>query len=123
MVTTTIPGLGRLGLSICYDVRFPALFEALGFRYFGPFNGHNVIKLVEIFRHARRAGLLTGFVSNGNGTPEALAYLRENGFKTYVVSGGGVEFMRAFAEETYGIPAEQVVGCRGGVPLAVHQPG
>jgi len=41
---------------------------------------------------------------------ELLAYLRANGFKTYIVSGGGVEFMRAFAEQVYGIPPEQVIG-------------
>ena len=44
---------------------------------------------------------------------ELLAYLRANGFKTFIVSGGGVEFMRAFAERTYGIPPEQVVGSSG----------
>jgi len=41
---------------------------------------------------------------------ELLAYLRENGFKTYITSGGGVEFMRVFSEEVYGIPPEQVIG-------------
>jgi hypothetical protein len=41
---------------------------------------------------------------------ELLAYLRANGFKTYIVSGGGVEFMRAFTEKIYGIAPEQVVG-------------
>lgn len=41
---------------------------------------------------------------------ELLAYLRGNGFKTFIVTGGGVEFVRAFAEEAYGIPPEQVVG-------------
>ena len=41
---------------------------------------------------------------------ELLVYLRTNGFKTYIVSGGGVEFMRAFAERVYGVPPEQVVG-------------
>jgi phosphoglycolate phosphatase-like HAD superfamily hydrolase len=41
---------------------------------------------------------------------EVLSYLRANGFKTFIVSGGGVEFMRAFADATYGIPPEQVVG-------------
>jgi phosphoserine phosphatase len=41
---------------------------------------------------------------------ELLAYLRQNGFKTFIVSGGTVEFMRAFAERVYGIPPEQVVG-------------
>jgi phosphoserine phosphatase len=41
---------------------------------------------------------------------ELLAYLRANGFKTYIVSGGGIEFMRAWAERVYGIPPEQVIG-------------
>jgi phosphoserine phosphatase len=41
---------------------------------------------------------------------ELLAYLRRNGFKTFVVSGGGIEFMRAWAEGVYGIPPEQIVG-------------
>jgi phosphoglycolate phosphatase-like HAD superfamily hydrolase len=44
---------------------------------------------------------------------ELLAYLRANGFKTFIVSGGGVEFMRAFAERVYGIPPEQVIGSSG----------
>ena len=44
---------------------------------------------------------------------ELLAYLRTNEFKTFIVSGGGVEFMRAFAEKTYGIPPEQIVGSQG----------
>jgi phosphoserine phosphatase len=41
---------------------------------------------------------------------ELLAFLRANGFKTYIVSGGGVEFMRPMTEKVYGIPPEQVVG-------------
>jgi phosphoglycolate phosphatase-like HAD superfamily hydrolase len=41
---------------------------------------------------------------------ELIAYLRQNAFKTYIVSGGTVEFMRVFAEKIYGIPPEQVVG-------------
>lgn len=41
---------------------------------------------------------------------ELLQYLRANGFKTYIVSGGGIEFMRPWAEQTYGIPPEQVIG-------------
>ena len=44
---------------------------------------------------------------------ELLRYLRANGFRTYIVSGGGVEFMRAFTEKTYGIPPEQVIGSSG----------
>jgi haloacid dehalogenase-like hydrolase len=41
---------------------------------------------------------------------ELLAYLRANGFKTFIVSGGGVEFMRPWTERVYGVPPEQVVG-------------
>jgi len=44
---------------------------------------------------------------------EVLTYLRANGFKTFIVSGGGVDFIRAFAEKTYGIPPEQVIGSSG----------
>jgi phosphoglycolate phosphatase-like HAD superfamily hydrolase len=44
---------------------------------------------------------------------ELLAYLRANGFKTFVVSGGGVEFMRAFAPDAYRIPPDQIVGSMG----------
>jgi phosphoglycolate phosphatase-like HAD superfamily hydrolase len=44
---------------------------------------------------------------------ELLAYLRANGFKTFIISGGGVEFMRAWVEKVYGIPPEQVVGSMG----------
>jgi hypothetical protein len=41
---------------------------------------------------------------------ELLAHLRANGFKTYIVSGGGIEFMRPMTEQVYGIPPEQVIG-------------
>lgn len=44
---------------------------------------------------------------------ELLAYLRANGFKTYIVSGGGVEFMRPRSERVYGVPPEQVIGSTG----------
>ncbi len=44
---------------------------------------------------------------------ELLGFLRANGFKTYIVSGGGVEFMRAWAETVYGIPPEQIIGSSG----------
>ena len=44
---------------------------------------------------------------------ELLDYLRANGFETYIASGGGTDFMRAFAEPVYGIPPEQVIGSTG----------
>lgn len=61
---------------------------------------------------------------------EVLDYLRVNGFKTYIVSGGGAEFMRPWAEEVYGIPPEQVIGSsistkfqmKDGVPELVRLP-
>jgi phosphoserine phosphatase len=61
---------------------------------------------------------------------ELLDYLRANGYKTFIVSGGGVEFMRAFAERTYGIPPEQAIGSsivteyevRDGKPVIVRLP-
>lgn len=61
---------------------------------------------------------------------EVLTYLRANGFKTFIVSGGGVEFMRPWVEEAYGIPPEQVVGSsavvsfemKEGKPVLMKQP-
>jgi haloacid dehalogenase-like hydrolase len=44
---------------------------------------------------------------------ELLAYFHANGFKNFIVSGGGIEFMRGFAEVTYGVPPEQVIGSSG----------
>ncbi|MBB5210852.1 HAD family hydrolase [Microbulbifer hydrolyticus] len=51
---------------------------------------------------------------------ELMDYLRANGFKTFIVSGGGVDFMRVFAEETYGIPPDQVVGSSLKAKYEVH---
>lgn len=61
---------------------------------------------------------------------ELLAYLRDNGFKTYIVSGGGIAFMRPTSEAAYGIPPEQVVGSsvvtelqvKDGKPVLVRMP-
>ncbi len=51
---------------------------------------------------------------------ELLAYLRANAFKTFIVSGGGIEFMRPWTEKVYGIPPEQIVSSTGGLKLEVH---
>ena len=51
---------------------------------------------------------------------ELLAYLRNYGFKTFIVSGGGIEFMRPWAEQVYGIPPEQIVGSSGGLKYEVR---
>jgi hypothetical protein len=58
---------------------------------------------------------------------ELIAYLRANGFKTFIVSGGGVEFMRPWTEQVYGVPPEQIIGSsiktrfqmRGDIPGAL----
>lgn len=60
---------------------------------------------------------------------ELLDYLRDNDFKVFIVSGGGIDFLRVFAEEVYGVPPEQVVGSslkakyeiRNGLPVIVKQ--
>jgi phosphoserine phosphatase len=49
---------------------------------------------------------------------EVLKYLRANGYKTYIVTGGGQDFVRTYSEATYGIPPEQVVGTAGGTKYA-----
>ena len=61
---------------------------------------------------------------------DLLEYLRANGFKTYITSGGGIELLRVFAEDVYGIPPEQVIGSslkvqyeyRDGNPALVRLP-
>ena len=61
---------------------------------------------------------------------EVLSYLRANGFKTFIVSGGGIEFMRPWVERVYGIPPEQIIGSsiktkfemRDGQPVLVRLP-
>jgi phosphoserine phosphatase len=61
---------------------------------------------------------------------ELMAYLRDNGFKTYIVTGGGEEFLRPWTEKVYGVPPEQVIGSsiktkfevRNGVPALMRLP-
>jgi phosphoserine phosphatase len=61
---------------------------------------------------------------------EVMDYLRANGFRTYIVTGGGQEFVRAYSEEVYGVPVEQVVGSsiatkyedQGGKPVLMREP-
>lgn len=61
---------------------------------------------------------------------ELLAYLRANDFKTFIISGGGIEFMRPWAEKIYGIPPEQIIGSsiktkfelRDGKPVLLRLP-
>ena len=54
---------------------------------------------------------------------EVLKYLRANGFKTYIVTGGGQDFVRVYSEQVYGIPPEQVVGTAGGTKYGYDKEG
>jgi phosphoglycolate phosphatase-like HAD superfamily hydrolase len=54
---------------------------------------------------------------------EVLHYLRANGYKTYIVTGGGQDFVRAYSEQVYGIPPEQVVGTAGGTAYGYGKDG
>jgi len=54
---------------------------------------------------------------------EVLRYLRDNGYKTFIVTGGGQDFVRVYSERVYGIPPEQVVGSMGGTKLGYDKAG
>lgn len=73
----------------------------------------NVLAWISSARHPRFKRPYTELVYQP--MLELLSYLRANGFKTFIVSGGGVEFMRPWVEKAYGIPPEQVVGSSGTV--------
>ncbi|CAN5130180.1 HAD family hydrolase [soil metagenome] len=69
---------------------------------------HSVNSWLETAKHPRFRRPYTQLIYQP--MVELLAYLRANGFKTYIVSGGGIEFMRPWADKAYGIPPEQIVG-------------
>ena len=73
----------------------------------------SVLNWIATAKHPKSGRLFTQMVYQP--MLELLAYLRANGFKTFIVSGGGVEFMRPWAEKVYGIPPEQIVGSSGGL--------
>ncbi|MBX3437488.1 MAG: haloacid dehalogenase-like hydrolase [Planctomycetaceae bacterium] len=87
-----------------------------------------VTEWIQTARHPKTGRLYTEMVYQP--MLELLAYLRANGFKTFIVSGGGIEFMRPWTERVYGVPPEQVVGSslkskfelRDGVPVLVKLP-
>jgi hypothetical protein len=54
---------------------------------------------------------------------EVMKYLRANGYRTYIVTGGGQDFVRVYAEQTYGVPPEQVVGTAAGTKYGYHKDG
>lgn len=96
----------------------PAIFEIVMATHAGmtteEFN--TIVKdWIATARHPKTGKLYTEMVYQP--MLQLLAFLRVNGFKTYIVSGGGVEFMRPWTEKVYGIPPEQVVGSRGKLKL------
>ena len=78
----------------------------------------SVSKWAATAKHPKTGKLYTEMVYQP--MVELLAYLRASGFKTYIVSGGGQEFMRPWVEKTYGIPPEQVIGSHGELKLEMR---
>ncbi len=70
-----------------------------------------VTEWIATAKHPKSGRLLTEMIYQP--MLELMTYLRANGFKTFIVSGGGIEFMRPWTEKVYGIPPEQVVGSSG----------
>jgi phosphoserine phosphatase len=78
----------------------------------------NVTDWITTARHPKTGKLFTEMAFQP--MLDLLTYLRANSFKTFIVSGGGIEFMRPWAERVYGIPPEQVVGTSGGLKLEIR---
>jgi len=108
-----------------------AMYEILMYTHAGvttdEFEGI-VVSWIATARHPETGKLYTEMVYQP--MLELLAYLQANGFKTFIVSGGGAEFMRPWTEKVYGIPPEQVIGStireeyalRDGIPVIVRLP-
>lgn len=78
-------------------------------------------KWIEGAKHPRWKRLYTDLTYQP--MQEVLQYLRARGFRTYIVTGGGQDFVRVYAQEIYGIPPEQVVGTAGGTKFAYGKGG
>jgi hypothetical protein len=103
---------------------YPALIEIATATHSGMTTdefGPAVVEWLAATRHPQTNRLFTEMVFQP--MLELLGYLRVNGFKTFIVSGGGVEFMRAFAEITYGVPPEQVIGSSGKLKFEMRDSG
>jgi phosphoglycolate phosphatase-like HAD superfamily hydrolase len=78
-------------------------------------------KWIETAKHPRWNRLYTDLTYQP--MLEILQYLRDNGFRTYIVTGGGQDFVRVYAQQVYGIPPEQVVGTAGGARFGYEKDG
>ena len=72
-------------------------------------------------KHARWKRLYTELIYQP--MLEIMQHLRANGFKTYIVTGGGQDFVRMYSQQVYGVPPEQVVGTAGGTKFGYHKDG
>jgi phosphoglycolate phosphatase-like HAD superfamily hydrolase len=81
----------------------------------------NVRKWLETAKHPRWERLYTDLTYQP--MLDVLQYLRDNGFKNYIVTGGGQDFGRVYSERVYGIPPEQVVGTMGGTKFGYNKDG
>ena len=80
-----------------------------------------VSKWIATAKHPRWRRLYTDLTYQP--MQEVLQYLRDNGFKTYIVTGGGQDFVRVYSQRVYGIPPEQVVGSAGGTKFGYDKDG
>jgi phosphoglycolate phosphatase-like HAD superfamily hydrolase len=78
-------------------------------------------KWVETAKHPRWNRLYTELTYQP--MREVLQYMRDNGFKTFIVTGGGQDFVRVYAQQVYGIPPEQVIGTAGGTKYGYDKDG
>jgi phosphoglycolate phosphatase-like HAD superfamily hydrolase len=81
----------------------------------------DVKKWLETAKHPRWKRLYTDLTYQP--MLDVLQYLRDNGFKTYIVTGGGQDFVRVYSQRVYGIPPEQVVGSMGGTKFGYDKDG
>lgn len=98
-------------LKALMDAGMEGLFQLIMISHAGMTNEefHSIVKeWIKTVRHPGTGKLFKEMVYQP--MLEVLEYFRANGFKTYIVSGGGIDFMRPWAEEVYGIPPEQVIG-------------
>jgi len=96
----------------------PAIFQIVAATHTGMTTDEfetTVTEWIATAKHPKTKRLYTEMVYQP--MLELLAYLRANGFKTFIVSGGGIEFMRPWAEKVYGIPPEQIIGSSGKLKL------
>jgi hypothetical protein len=81
----------------------------------------DVAKWLGIAKHPRWDRLYTDLTYQP--MQEVLQFMRDSGYKTYIVTGGGQDFVRIYAQRVYGIPPEQVVGTMGGTKFGYTKDG